>query len=119
MNGIQAYQDAAVATQSKGRLIVLLYDGAIKFMKLAIQELEAGDYEAKGKYIGRAQDIINELNAVLDTDAGGDIAVNLRKIYSFMNSRLSEANTKCDAQMVREVITIMEELNKSWKTIAG
>jgi flagellar biosynthetic protein FliS len=48
MNGIQAYQDAAVATQSKGRLIVLLYDGAIKFMKLAIQELEAGDYEAKG-----------------------------------------------------------------------
>jgi flagellar protein FliS len=119
MNGIQAYQDTAVATQGKGRLIVLLYDGAIKFMKLALQELEAGDYEAKGKYIGRAQDIINELNAVLDTDAGGDIAVNLRKIYSFMNSRLSEANTKCDPQMIREAITIMEELNKSWKTIAG
>jgi flagellar protein FliS len=119
MNGIQAYQDAAVATQSKGRLIVLLYDGAIKFMKLAIQELEAGNYEAKGKYIGRAQDIINELNAVLDTDGGGEITANLRRIYCFMNNHLSEANTKRDPEMIREVVQIMEELNQSWKTIAG
>ncbi|MHC4149363.1 MAG: flagellar export chaperone FliS, partial [Planctomycetota bacterium] len=66
MNGVGAYRDTAVTTQSKGRLIVLLYDGAIKFMRLAIKELEAGNYEAKGRYINRARDIINELNAVLD-----------------------------------------------------
>ena len=90
-----------------------------KFMKLAIKELEAGNFEAKGRYIGRPQDIINELNAVLDTDAGGDIAGNLRKLYCFMNSRLSEANTKCEPQMIAEVIALMEELNKSWKAIAG
>jgi len=114
-----AYQDTAVTTQGKGRLIVLLYDGAIKFMKLAIRELEAGNYEAKGQYISRALDIINELNAVLDTDAGGEIAVNLRKLYCFMSTRLSQANVKRDAGMIREVITLMEELNRGWKVIAG
>lgn len=119
MNGIAAYQETSVTTQGKGRLIVLLYDGAIKFMRLAIKELEAGNYEAKGRYITKAQDIINELNAVLDIDAGGEIAANLRKLYCFMNNRLTEANTKGDAQTIREVITIMEELNQSWKTIAG
>jgi flagellar protein FliS len=119
MNGIAAYQEAAIATQGKGRLIVLLYDGAIKFMKLAIKELEAGNYEAKGRYIGRAQDIINELNAVLDMNAGGEIAAGLRKLYCFMNGRLSEANTKCDPQMIREIITLMEELNQGWKAISG
>ena len=119
MNGIEAYQDAAVTTQSKGRLIVMLYDGAIKFMRLAIRELEAGNYEAKGRYINRAQDIINELNAVLDADAGSEVAANLRKLYCFMSTRLSQANTKRDPQIIREVITLMEELNQSWKAIAG
>ena len=119
MNGIAAYQETSVTTQGKGRLIVLLYDGAIKFMRLAVKELEAGNYEAKGRYITKAQDIINELNAVLDIDAGGEIAANLRKLYCFMSSRLTEANTRRDAQMIHEVITIMEELNQSWKTIAG
>jgi len=119
MNGIAAYQDNAVTTQSKGRLIVLLYDGAIKFMKLAIKELEAGNMQAKGQYINKTRDIINELNAVLDLDAGGEIAVNLRKLYCFMHNRLSEANLKCDPQMILEVITLMEELNQSWKAIVS
>ena len=119
MKGIAAYKDSAVTTQSKGRLIVLLYEGAIKFMNLAIKELEAKNYEAKGQYINKAQDIINELNAVLDMDAGGEIASNLRKLYCFMNNRLSEANSKRDPKMIREVIELMEELNQSWKAIAG
>jgi len=119
MKGIAAYQEAAIATQGRGRLIVLLYDGAIKFLKLAIKEIEVGNHEAKGQYINRAQDIINELNAVLDTKAGGEIAANLRKLYCFMNSRLSEANTKRDPQIIQDVITLMEELNQSWKAITA
>jgi len=97
----------------------MLYDGAIKFMRLAIRELEAKDYEAKGRYIDRAQDIINELNAVLDMESGGEIAANLRKLYVFMSKRLSEANVQRDPQMIREVISLMEELNKGWKAISG
>jgi flagellar protein FliS len=119
MNGVAAYQDNTVTTQNKGRLIVLLYDGAIKFMKLAIKEMEAGDYAAKGQYINRALDIINELNAVLDTGAGGEIAANLRKLYVFMSNRLSQANVKRDPQMIRDCITLMEELNQGWKAVAG
>ncbi len=119
MNGITAYQDNTVTTQSKGRLIVMLYDGAIKFMKLAVRELETNNYEEKGHYINKAQDIINELNAVLDTDAGGEIAANLRKLYCFMSNRLSQANVKSDPQMIRDVIKLMEELNQGWKAVTG
>jgi flagellar protein FliS len=119
MQGIKAYQDSAVTTQSKGRLIVMLYDGAIKFLKLAIKELEANNYEAKGRYINRALDIINELNAILDMNAGGEMASNLRKLYCFMTKHLSEANIKRDPQMIRDVIKLMEELNQSWRAISG
>ena len=119
MKGVEAYQQTAIGTQSKGRLIVMLYDGAIKFLKLAIKELEAQNYAAKGQYINRALDIINELNAVLDTDAGGEIANNLRRLYLFMSRRLGEANAKRDPQMIREVITLLEELNQSWKAVTG
>jgi len=119
MNGIAAYQDTSITTQSKGRLIIMLYEGAIKFMKLAIKEIEAGNDGAKGRYINKAQNIIDELNVVLDMDAGGEIAANLRKLYCFMHRRLSESNIKRDPQIIHEVIKLMEELNQSWKAIAG
>ena len=119
MNGVSAYQETSVTTESKGRLIVMLYDGAIKFMRMAIRELEAKNYEAKGRYITKAQDIINELSAVLDMEAGGEVAANLRKLYTFMSRRLSEANVKREPEMIREVITLMEELNKSWRAITS
>lgn len=119
MSRLAAYQDNTVSTQNKGRLIVLLYDGAIKFMKLAIKELEAGNYEAKGQYINRAVDIITELNAVLDMEQGGEIAANLRKLYTFMNNRLAQANAKRDPNMIRDVMKLMEELNQGWRAITG
>jgi flagellar secretion chaperone FliS len=119
MKAMEAYRETAIATQSKGRLIVMLYDGAIKFLKLAIKELEAENCAAKGQYINRAQDIVNELNAVLDTEAGGEVAENLRKLYLFMGRHLNQANVKRDPQMIREVIGLLEELNQGWKTITG
>ena len=119
MKGLTAYQEISVTTESKGRLIVMLYDGAIKFMKLAIREMEAKNFEAKGQYISKAQDIINEINTVLDMEAGGDIASNLRQLYFFMTRHLSKANSKNDPQMVREVISLMEELNIGWRTISS
>jgi flagellar protein FliS len=119
MNGVDIYKEHTVSTQSKGRLIVMLYEGAIRFMNLAIKEIETGNFAEKGKYINKAQDIIHELNAVLDMDAGGEIAVNLRRLYAFMSKHLTEANVKKDPRMIREVINLMEELNQGWKAIAG
>ena len=119
MSQLAAYKDNAISTENKGRLIVLLYEGAIKFMKLAVKELEAGNLQAKGQYINRAADIITELNAILDMEQGGEIAANLRKLYLFMNNRLAEANIKRDPNMIRDVIKLMDELNQSWRAITG
>ena len=119
MNGVEIYQKTAVSTQNKGRLIVMLYDGAIRFLRQAIRDLEANDFAAKGRNIAKAQDIILELNTVLDMDTGGEIAQNLRSLYNFMLRHLSQANLKCDTQMVREVISLLEDLNQSWRAITG
>lgn len=117
MKGIETYQENAVTTQTRGKLIVMLYDGAIKFLKLAIKEIEAGNAEEKGKYISKAIDIIFELNTVLNTEAGGEIAMNLRKLYLFMGRHLTEANAKQDIGKIEEVIKLLEDLNQSWKAI--
>ena len=117
MKGVETYQENAVTTQSKGRLVVMLYDGAIKFLKLAILELKAGNHEAKSKYLNKAEDIIHELNAVLDMEAGGEVATNLRGLYMFMIRHVHEASMKQDAGKIEEVIKLLEELNQGWKAI--
>jgi len=117
MNGVDVYKQTAVTTQNKGRLIVMLYDGAIKFLRHAIADLEKKDYQGKGRNIAKAQDIIVELNTVLDMNSGGQVAQNLRSLYNFMNRHLSEANIKCDRRMIQEVISLLEELNQSWRAI--
>ena len=118
MSGIKTYQETAITSQTRGKLIVMLYDGAIKFLKMAIKEIEANNPEAKGKYISKAIDIVFELNTVLDMDAGGEVATNLRKLYLFMGRHLTEANAKQDIGKIEEVIKMLEDLNQSWKAIA-
>ena len=117
MNVANLYQQTAVTTQNRGRLIVLLYDGAIKFLRQAVANLQGGDLQAKGRNIRKAQDIILELNTVLDMENGGEIATNLRSLYNFMNRHLTQANIKCDPELIQDVIRILETLNQSWKTI--
>lgn len=119
MNGVDIYKETAVSTQNKGRLIVMLYDGAIKFINQAIRDIEANDFASKGRNIQKAQDIIFELNTVLDMEAGGEVAKNLRGLYNFMSRHLTQANIKCDVQMLREVLSILEELNQGWRAITS
>ena len=117
-NNPNQYLKTKVLTASPEELQLMLYDGAIKFMKLAIKEIEAGNPEAKGEYITKAVNIIDELNTTLDMEVGGEIAMNLRKLYMFMVRHLAEANTKQNTEMIDEVISLMEELNQGWKAIA-
>jgi flagellar protein FliS len=119
MNGFETYQETAVCTQSKGRLIVMLYDGAIRFLKQAVVALEEKDYAAKGVLLTKAMDIIFELNTILDMEQGGEVSQNLRSLYNFMHRHLSEANVKKDPRMIQEVITLLEELNQSWRAITS
>ncbi len=118
MDGVSVYQETAVLTQSRGKLIVMLYDGAIKFLRQAQQAISTGDYENKSLYLNKALDIINELNMSLDMESGGEISGNLRSLYGFMTSHLNQAGSKMDARMVQEVIDLLEELNQGWRAVA-
>jgi flagellar protein FliS len=119
MNGFNVYQETAISTQNRGRLIVMLYDGAMKFLRQAIEDLKQGDLTAKGRHIAKAQDILFELNTVLDMEKGGQIAQNLRSLYNFMQRHLTQANIQKDPRMIQEVIDLLEELNQSWRVISG
>ena len=119
MNGVSTYRETAITTQSKGKLIVMLYDGATRFLRQAIHDIELNDFAGKGRNIAKAQDIILELNTVLDMESGGELAQNLRGLYNFMNRHLSQANVRKDVNMIREIITLLEELNQSWRAITN
>ena len=119
MEGIKAYHENTVSTQSRGRLIVLLYEGAIKFLRQAVAELEKENFAKKGEYISKAINIVGELNSCLDMDGGGEVAENLRSLYHFMSKQLQEANLNRDPQRIEEVIALLEELNVSWKAITA
>ncbi len=118
MNILSAYKENSVTTQSKERLVVMLYEGAVKFLNMAKKAIEEKDFAGKNTYITRAQDVIDELNAVLDMDNGGEIAKNLRSLYLFMHRHLSQANLHCNVQKIDEVINLLEELNQSWRVVA-
>jgi flagellar protein FliS len=119
MNGITAYTENNVTTQTPGKIIVMLYEGAIRFLTRAIEELEAKRYIEKGQLINKALDIIDELNCSLDMQAGGEVAANLRRLYLFMTTRLNEANIHKDPQRIREVIALLNDLNMGWKALAS
>ena len=115
---VNLYEETNVITQDRGKIIVMLYDGAIKFLNQAINAIQRNDDEAKGRYILRAQDIIMELNNVLDLEAGGQVSVNLRQLYIFMWKHLNQANVKRDADMIKKVVELLHELNQGWRAVA-
>ena len=118
MKGFETYQQNSVVTQSPGRLIVLLYEGAIKFLRQAVEELRAGKHCEKGRSIDRAIDIIDELNNSLNVEVGGEVAMNLRRLYLFMERHLHEANAQKDPQRIEEVIALLSDLYEGWKAVA-
>jgi len=115
MDGIAAYRENSITTQSRGRLIVLLYEGAIRFLKQASAALKDKDYAEKGNYINKAIAVIQELNISLDMEGGGEIAMNLRRLYLFMVRYLTEANMNRDPGRIQDVIRLLEDLNEGWK----
>jgi flagellar protein FliS len=113
-NPYQQYQESHLETASQGKLLLMLYDGAIRFLTQAHQALEAKDYQQSHQYILKAEDVITELMACLKMDVGGDIAFNLYRLYEYMNWRLIQANIKRDATMVLEVQSRLRELREAW-----
>ena len=118
MTGYAEYKDNSVLTQPPGKLVVMLYDGAIRFLQRAAAALEAGDHPAKAEYLNKAQAVINELSNSLDLEAGGEIAANLRALYEWMSRHLTAAVVRKDPQAIRDVIACLTDLNEGWKAVA-
>ena len=114
-----AYLQTQVITTSPGNILILLYDGAVKFLNRAKEGLAANDMAAKGIAISKALDIINELDSTLNLDKGGELAANLHNLYFFCNSRLVMANLKKDAKMIDEVIKILAGLRSAYAEIVS
>jgi flagellar protein FliS len=113
--GQNQYRRTQVNTVDRGRLIILLYEGAISFLNKAQHSIQQDDIAGASVLINRAQDIIDELNAALNMELGGEIAQNLRRLYMFMNDQLIQAKIKADLNPIKEVIRMLGSLNDAWR----
>lgn len=113
------YRQVQVTTSGRGKLVVMLYNGAIRSLKSAVDLLKKGEMGKKGDQIIKAQDIIMELNLALDLKAGGEIARNLRRIYLYVYRILSEANFHKSATKVEEAIRLLSILNEAWDAVVS
>jgi flagellar protein FliS len=113
--GQNQYRRTQVNTVDRGRLIILLYEGAISFLGKAEICLEKEDIAGASALVNRAQDIIDELNAALNMELGGEIAQNLRRLYMFMSDQLLQAKIKADVNPIKEVERMLSSLNEAWR----
>lgn len=124
-NAYTAYQRTNVNTASQGRLVVLLYEGAIKHINAAINlfnendKIKASDIEQFGIHIQKAQAIITELQVTLDMEKGKDIARNLMSLYLYFNEELLDANINHNKTKLQFVVKMLNELAESWRIIAN
>lgn len=118
-NSLNAYKQTSVQTAGQPKLIVMLYDEAIRQIDSAkiLIDSEKKDYEKISKSIIKAQNIVTELMVSLDFDKGGDIAKNLFNLYMFFNQQLIEANMQKNSEKLQDVKSLMCELASAWKEI--
>jgi flagellar protein FliS len=116
-NVYEQYKEIEIKTASPGKLIVIMYDGAIRFLKLAKEAIDEKNIEKAHNNIVKAQDIIMELLLSLNMEAG-EIAVKLQSLYIFMNKLLMEANIKKEKEPIDRVLKMLTELREVWNEVA-
>ena len=112
-----AYKKASVNTLDQTKLIIMLYDGAIKNASFAVEHMKSGQIEKVHDCLIKSKNIVTELMATLNMDRGGDIAKNLQSLYSYMFSQLIEANMNKKTEPVVIVIDLLKELRAAWTQI--
>ena len=117
----QQYSEVQIRTANKAQLIVMLYRGAIRYMKKALLQIDQNDMEGKGNSLIRAQDIVLELLYALDQhllNDGNDLALNLQRLYLYSYRRLVHANIHVDCEPIDEVIQLMANLLEAWERVS-
>lgn len=117
---VQTYKEIQIKTANQIRLIVMLYDGAIRHINLALDAFADGHrrFEAVNTHLVAAQDILSELMASLDFEKGGTMARNLFSLYTFMNRQLLDGNIRKDPAPLVVVKKLLSELREAWDEIS-
>jgi flagellar secretion chaperone FliS len=114
-NPYQNYQTNAVQTASPGELTLMLYNGCLKFIKLARKAIEENNISARNENLIKAQNIIQELMVTLNMEY--DVAKSMMLMYDYIYRRLVEANVKNDAAILDEVEGYVTEFRDTWKQV--
>ena len=117
MRASQAYMQTNISTTDQGHLLLMLYDGALKFLQQAREKMLEKDYAAKGILISKVIDIVNELSSSLNMERGGELAVNLSNLYFLCTARLLEANLKMSVERLDSVTQILSGLRSAYAQI--
>ncbi|NQU63889.1 MAG: flagellar export chaperone FliS [SAR324 cluster bacterium] len=115
----QAYKKAAVTTKDQGTLILMLYDGTIRYLKTAINKINKEDLEGAHNAISKAKAIISELMTSLNMEQSGRMGASLKSLYVYMFNRLIDANIQKNATFIEEVCDLMSELRDGWRTVVN
>lgn len=113
-NPYQKYKTTAVQSASREKILLMLYEGAIKFTKIAIKACDEKKIAERGYNIGRAYDIVMELNNTLDHKVGGEISKNLESLYIFMMGQYTKSNISGDPVPLKSNLKMLETLHEGW-----
>ncbi|MBQ7607866.1 MAG: flagellar export chaperone FliS [Desulfovibrionaceae bacterium] len=113
----RAYFKTNISTTDQGHLLIMLYDGALKFLAKAREKIIEKDYAAKGILLSRVIDIISELSGSLNMERGGSLATNLNNLYILCTARVLQANLKLDLKALDSVVKILEGLRSAYAEI--
>jgi flagellar protein FliS len=118
MNAHASYQESNVLTASPEQLVVLLYDGAVRFLRQSEAALREHAWSQGFERLQRAEAIVDELLSTLNMDAG-ELSERLQAIYVFCKSQLMEARLQRDPAKVAQVAALLAELRESWAKLAA
>jgi flagellar secretion chaperone FliS len=115
----QAYRSSSVMTASPGQLVVMLYDGAGRFLRQAEIAAEEGAWRHAMDRLSKADAIVDELLVTLDVAQGGEVAERLQSIYVFCKRLTIEARIERDVEKIRKTASLLADLRDAWAEIAA
>jgi flagellar protein FliS len=116
--GAEAYYQTHVQSRSPLELVVMLYDGALRFLDQAAVAMDERDMATKAVALSRAFAVLNELQSTLNVKDGGELARQLDALYSHMHDRLVDANVQRSSAPIRDVINLLTPLRDAWMQVA-
>ena len=117
--GADAYRQTEARSRSPLELVVMLYDGAVRFAGEAIEADAARQIARRGQAISKVIAIVGELQSTLNVDSGGQLAADLDKLYGYIQQRLLDVTMKKDAGALKEVQKLLTTLRDAWTQIAN